>query len=268
MPSREKSGKACHQQLVERLLRSGFRTRIAKYGHYSRISEQSERNLSAFQTAWRRAQSGATFLWGNSLLTGKITGNLRDFSSKTALSLSKLYILWEKHIRARESEQGIIRAVTGRYQGIDFSDQGICCSQIFSERAWRELDFGPPPARGHRAKNKTACKLSMRIRAPQHQARPLLFCTKRLRSLESPVCQSLRSASWIHDRCADAPTECRLVQESNLDESKPSSNLCSTRFHDFSANSGILFAAGFSLLNLMFVHSLDLDSRALGPNLI
>jgi hypothetical protein len=56
MPSREKGCKACHQQLVERFLRSGFRARIAKYGHFSRISAQGDRNFSAFQTAWRREQ--------------------------------------------------------------------------------------------------------------------------------------------------------------------------------------------------------------------
>jgi hypothetical protein len=60
---------------------------IAKYGHYSRISAQSERNFCAVQTAWRSAQSGANSSPPNSLLTGKITGNLLDFDPKNCTTI-------------------------------------------------------------------------------------------------------------------------------------------------------------------------------------
>ena len=55
---------------------------VAKYGHLSRISEVEEPTFSAVQTAWRCAQSSANLSPLNSLLTGKNTGNLRDFDPK------------------------------------------------------------------------------------------------------------------------------------------------------------------------------------------
>src|SRR5580692_520220 len=53
-------------------------------------------------------------------------------------------------------------------------------------------------------------------RPPHHHLTSLLFCTKRLRSFKSPVFQSARLASLITMAGADAPGECRLVNELNV----------------------------------------------------
>jgi hypothetical protein len=51
--SREKPGNRGPTSRAVRSLQSGLSGKIAKYGHYSRISTESEWNFSAVQTAWR-----------------------------------------------------------------------------------------------------------------------------------------------------------------------------------------------------------------------
>jgi hypothetical protein len=54
VPSGEKLGIYRFHFRAARSLQSGLSTNNPKYGHYSRISAQSERKSSAVQTVWRR----------------------------------------------------------------------------------------------------------------------------------------------------------------------------------------------------------------------
>ena len=76
-----------------------------------------------------------TLLRPNSLLTGKNTGNLRNFALENALSLSKLHILLEEIARSAEigtGIQGINREVSGNL----FPDQGSYCRTELAERGF------------------------------------------------------------------------------------------------------------------------------------
>ena len=55
--SREKPGNRGPTSQTVCSLQSGLSGKIAKYGHYSRISAESEWNFSAVQTAWRRGMN-------------------------------------------------------------------------------------------------------------------------------------------------------------------------------------------------------------------
>src|SRR5258706_9533313 len=55
--SREKPGNRGPTCRTVRSLQSGLSGKIAKYGHYSRISAESEWNFSAVQTAWRSGKN-------------------------------------------------------------------------------------------------------------------------------------------------------------------------------------------------------------------
>lgn len=80
---------------------------------FSRILPGVLQGFSAVQIAWRCAQSGANRSPSNSLLTGKNTGNLRNFAPKIEGNDSKSHILLEKAVRGAEIEQGIIMNVSG-----------------------------------------------------------------------------------------------------------------------------------------------------------
>jgi hypothetical protein len=53
-----------------------------KMGIFRAFRGKGWRNFSTVQTVWRSTQSGANLSPANSLITGKITGNLRDFKPK------------------------------------------------------------------------------------------------------------------------------------------------------------------------------------------
>jgi len=88
------------------------------------------RNSSALQTCWRSAQSGANLSLPNSLLTGKNTGNLRNFDLQKPHSFPLSYTFGRRNTSAGVNRS---RELTGRYQGINLPDQGIVAGRFSGE---------------------------------------------------------------------------------------------------------------------------------------